>query len=462
MKSKALALTLLFFASACRPGSTTVSSVPTFFLVLPTPTQTATIVPTTVWLTAAPLAASSLIPTTTPTPHWPVATLDIVSSLPMTGLYASTTGSTVKAEKLRLQQADYLACKGKYQLAFDALDNSENRSGGSNAELETANAQSAIDAPSVIAYLGAFTSDDAKLIIPMLNQAGPLVIISPFSTYPGLTKPVNGIPAEPDQYYPTGIRNFARVVTTDDVQGAVSAEFMSQVLGVKSVFILDDEELYGQTVSDVFEAHARILGIQVLGHEAIPRVQGAERHEPLLLRILTSDVGHAPDAIFASTVVNNSAIRLLQEKVDLLGDNSKVKFMGPAGIYTQSFIDSAGNGNAEGVYAAAPGLPYPASLPAAGTQFIKDYEGAYTDMPDPAAIYGYESMNVLLQAIENLCASGGDPTDRRQVRDAVFAVHDFSGALGTWSFDQNGDTTLRGMTIYQVKGGAWEMVNTYK
>jgi branched-chain amino acid transport system substrate-binding protein len=210
----------------------------------------------------------------------------------------------------------------------------------------------------------------------------------------------------------------------------------------------------------VFEAHAKIQGIKVLGHEAID--PGTKDYGPLLRRIGTSNDGFPPDAIYASTLTSDSAIRFLKDKVAILGWNTKVKFMGPAGIQTQALIDGAGTYAAEGVYSAVTGLPYPDSLGAVGKQFITDYEGMYGDLTEPTAIYGYEAMNVLLKAIENVCASGGDPTDRKQVRDALFAIHDFTGALGTWSFDPNGDTTLREATVYEVKDGAWQLVKTYK
>src|SRR2546427_1137 len=82
-----------------------------------------------------------------------------------------------------------------------------------------------------------FSSGAAKLSIPILDQAGPLVMISPANTYAGLTKDAShGAEAdEPGKYYPGGTRNYARVVTADDVQGAVDAKYMSEKLGVKAV-----------------------------------------------------------------------------------------------------------------------------------------------------------------------------------------------------------------------------------
>ena len=71
-------------------------------------------------------------------------------------------------------------------------------------------------------------------------------------------------------------------------------------------------------------------------------------------------------------------------------------------------------------------------------------------------------MNVALAAIESVCASGGDPTSRKAVRDAVFATEDFNGVLGTWSFDANGDTSLTDMTIYKVENGIYKVVGSFQ
>ena len=254
-------------------------------------------------------------------------------------------------------------------------------------------------------------------------------------------------------------RNYARVVTADDVQGKVDANFMFNKLGVKSVYILDDQELYGKGVADVFEKTAKELGMTVAGHEGIdPK---AADYKALMTKISTSNAGGPPDGIFVGMVVDSNASQLLKDKVAIMGDNTKVKYMGPDGVQTQAFIDGAGADVAEGAYGSVAGLA-PENYTAAGQTFLKDYEAKYGKLTEPYAIYGYESMNVLLKAIEDVCAKGGDPTDRKQVLAAVMATKDFDGVLGKWSFDANGDTTLTDMTIYQVQGGAYKAVGTFK
>ena len=389
------------------------------------------------------------------------ATLKIVSSLPMTGASLTQTQTIVNSEQLRLAQANYSACGGKYKISYEAWDDASAALGKWDPAVETENANKAAADKSIIAYLGTFNSGAAKLSIPILNQAGPLVMVSPANTYAGLTKDQShGAEAdEPGKYYPSGVRNYARVVTADDVQGAVDANFMFSQLGVKTVYILDDQELYGKGVADVFEATAKKIGMTVLGHEGIdPK---AADYKALMTKISTSNNGAAPDGIFVGMVVDNNASQLLKDKVAIMGDNTKVKYMGPDGVQTQAFIDGAGADVAEGVYASVAGLA-PENYTDAGKKFLTDYEAKYGKLTEPYAIYGYEAMNVTLAAIESVCASGGDPTDRAAVTKAVFATKDFNGVLGTWSFDANGDPSLTDMTVYQVKNGAYSAVGTFK
>ena len=396
-------------------------------------------------------------PTSTPTPNYPIATLKIVSSLPMSGISHSTTQTIVNAEILRLEQANYSVCGGKYKVEYEAWDDASAALGKWDPALETENANNAVTDNSIIAYLGTFNSGAARLSIPILNEAN-LVMISPANTYPGLTKPGKGDFGEPDKYYPSGTRNYARVSTADDVQGSFAAHFMKDTLSVNTVYIIDDQELYGQILADSFETAAKKIGLTVVGRSSID--PSASSYKSLMKQISTSNNGKPPDAIYASMVVDNNAGQLIKDKVAVLGDNTQVKFMGPDGIQTQYFIDVGGNATT-GVYATVGGLPFEA-LPDIGQQFIKDYESKYGSLYDPYAVYGYEAMNVLLKAIEDVCASGGDATDRDTVRAAVFAIKDFNGALGTWSFDENGDISLTDMTVYQVKNSEYAEVGVYK
>ena len=387
------------------------------------------------------------------------SSLKIVSSLPLTSDALTQTDTIVKSIQLKLKQIDGKVCNGKYRIMYESLDDASAALGKWDPNVEMENAHLAVADKSVVAYIGTFDSDAAKLSIPILGAAN-LVMVSPANTYPGLTR-VNGADTkigEPDMYYPSGQRNYARVIAADDIQGAVAANW-AKILGITSVYILDDAQLYGRSVADEFDKAAQNLGFKVIGHESID--PSAADYMALMEKIAISNGGSPPDAIYASMVVENNAAQLLKDKVSVLGDNTKVKFIGPDGILTQSLIDGAGPDVAEGVYATVGGVPND-QLPPVGQQYLKDYAAEYGPTNEPYAVYGYDAAGAVIKAIEDVCAAGKDPTNRAAVRDAVFAIKNFDGALGNWSFDANGDTSLTDMTGYVVKDGAYAPVGVFK
>ncbi len=380
-------------------------------------------------------------------------TLKIVSSLPLTGASLTQTDTIVKSIQLKLKQIGNAVCDGKYKLVYESKDDASAALGKWDPAVETENANKAAADAAVVAYIGTFNSGAAKLSIPILNKAS-VAMVSPANTYAGLTKPGKGEKGEPDVYYPSGKRNYSRVVAADDIQGAVAANW-AKSLGVNSVYILDDGELYGKGVADVFNQTAQKIGMKVLGQESIdPK---AADYKALMTKIAALN----PEMIYVGMVVDNNAAQLLKDKVGAMGDNTKVKFMGPDGIQTQAFIDGAGKDVAEGAYATVGGVPND-KLPEAGQKYLKEYETEYGKTNEPYAVYGYEAISVVINALENICKDGKNPADRETVRQYVMGTKDFNGVLGTWSFDANGDTSLTDMAGYVVKSGAYAPVGTFK
>jgi branched-chain amino acid transport system substrate-binding protein len=386
-----------------------------------------------------------------------VKTIKIVSSLPMTGTDLPQTKAIVNANTLRIDQSNGAVCDGKYKLVYEAWD-APTTAGQWDPAVETENAKKAAADKSVIAYLGTYNSDAAKLSIPILNQAGPLLMISPTNTNPGLTKADKELPGVTAAYYPTGIRSYARVIPTDDIQGRVAANFVKG-LGAQTVYILNGQQTNSMGIADFFKNTAMEIGLTVVGYESIDPT--ATSYKDLITRISTSNAGKAPDAIYVGMIDASKTAQLLKDKVALMGNNTLVKFIGPNVIQTQTFIDDAGTDVAEGVYTFTAKIPLD-KLPASGQQFVKDYEARYNKLTEPYAAYGYETMSVIIKAIENVCAAGGNPTDRATINKAVFSIKDFDGILGNWSFDANGDTTLADIGFYQVQNGKYIPIGTFK
>ena len=430
-----MTLTLAILACSLSPS--------TILFGTPTPTATATFTQT-----------PSPTPTMTPEP----INIKVISSLPMAGGNLQTE-AIVNAEKLRLSQSNYSACNGRYTISFEAWDDADTDTQRWSPDREAENAEFAAADPSVIAYLATFNSGAALVSIPITNQAGPLVMISPSNTNPTLTKLDTTTLENLAKLYPSGTRNYARVTTADDVQGNVAARFIQSRLNAETVYILDDGDIYGSILADSFETTAEEIGLTVLGRESI---NPNDRDYRLIMNnIAESNNGHPPDVIYVSMVYNNNAAQVLKDKIAVMGDNTKVRFVGPDGLFVQDFLNEAGTENAQGVFVSSIGLDFK-EFPAKGQQFLLEYEAEYKNEADYYAIYGYEVMSVLLQAIENICMEGGDATNRETVRAAVFAITEFSGVLGTWSFDENGDTSLTDMTFYEVQDGEFISDGSYR
>jgi branched-chain amino acid transport system substrate-binding protein len=369
----------------------------------------------------------------------------IVSSLPRTGSSKGQTDTVVNAIKQRLEEANSQACDGKFSIEYRDLDDATAAKGAWDEAAEASNANKAAADADVMVYLGTFNSGAAKISIPILN-AVDLVMISPANTYTGLTKPGKGEPGEPDKYYPTGKRNYSRVIPADDLQGAAGANWAKE-LGAKTVFILDDTELYGKGLADVFDAKAKEIGLEVLGREGIDGK--AADYRALAAKILDLN----PDLVYYGGITQNNAGQIWK---DIRGEGYKNKLMGPDGIFEQAFLDAAGADIAEGSYITFGGVP-PDKLEGKAGEWYKAYKAKFNSEPEAYAVYGYEAANVALAAIDKVCAK-----DRAKIRDAIFATKDFEGVLGTWSFDANGDTTLTAMSGQIVKGGKFEFAQTIK
>ncbi len=400
------------------------------------PTKPAAVAETKPTTAAAPAAAGG-----------DAGRLKIVSSLPRTGSSKAQTDTIVNSIKMAVEESNGKA--GNFTIVYEDWDDATAAKGAWDAAKESENANKAVADADVMLYIGTFNSGAAKVSMPILNQAN-LVMISPANTYPGLTKPGTGESNEPKVYQPTGKPNYTRVVPADDLQGAVAAAWAKE-LGAKSVYILDDTELYGKGVAVVFTASAKKIGIEVKNNGGVSEgIDGkAQDYRALAQKIKASN----PDMVYYGGITQNNAGKLWKDLRATLGD--KVMLMGPDGIAEEAFIKDAGDA-AENTYVTFGGLPAE-KLTGAGAEWYKKYKDKFKSEPEVYAVYGYEATKVAIAAIEK-----AGKKDRAAIRDAVFGTKDFKGVLGTWSFDANGDTSLTTMSGQQIKKGKLEFQKELK
>jgi branched-chain amino acid transport system substrate-binding protein len=96
----------------------------------------------------------------------------------------------------------------------------------------------------------------------------------------------------------------------------------------------------------------------------------------------------------------------------------------------------------------------PDKFPPAGKAFFDKYTKETGDKtPAPYAIYGYESMSLILQALQKDADANGGKVSRQGAIDEVFKTKGRQSVLGTYDIDKNGDTTLTDYGLYSIKNG---------
>ncbi|HYO17768.1 MAG TPA: branched-chain amino acid ABC transporter substrate-binding protein [Dermatophilaceae bacterium] len=375
-------------------------------------------------------------------------TLVISSDLPLQGGSADASISTNNMIKLYLKSLDNKV--GDYTIEFKEYDNSTAAKGSWDDATCAANAQAHVANTNEVAVMGTYNSGCAKIIAPVLNQApdGPMLMVSHANTNPGLTKTWD--PGEPEKYFPSGTRSYARVVTTDDYQGAAIAAYAGKELGLKKCYIVNDNQTYGQGVARSFVDSAEANGIEVVGNDPWDSKQTS------YTALFEKAKAKNPDCIIMSGVYDLNGGQLIKDKVAVLGDNEKVKVLAPDGFV--GYPDFQAQPEAEGVFLTFAGLSLAQLAEAGGAaqQLLADYETEYGEPPSTGyALYGTAAVQVILAAIE---ASDGT---RKGVNAAVFSgsgltVDETTSAIGkAFTIDPaTGDIDVKDISVLQIQNGA--------
>jgi branched-chain amino acid transport system substrate-binding protein len=318
------------------------------------------------------------------------------------------------------------------------LDDASPQTGKWDGAVEAENANKAVADRDAMVYIGTYNSGAAKVSIPINNRARMLQV-TPANTYPGLTKKAGAAPGEPEIYRPSGVPNYVRPVPADDIQGAVGARW-AKALGHRKVFILDDQELYGKGIADVFETEAFRLGLQVAGHEGIDFKQPDQK--PVLTKVRATGA----DLVYMGGVVETGAQVIIRQMKGLGLVMPKVRFMGPDGLLEETLVAGA---TCEAVKAVGFRITF-ASLPfeqlkGLGGKAYTAYKDKYKLEPTAYALYAYDAARVAIEAVRR-----ADKKDREAIRAAAFTLKNFEGINGPFSVDANGDTDSKVMSGYGI------------
>jgi ABC-type branched-subunit amino acid transport system substrate-binding protein len=322
--------------------------------------------------------------------------LTIYASLPPGGAGGQTAADVLAAEHLALQQAG--TSVGKFTVKLVTLHGRET----------TDNARRAIQDSTAIAYLGEIGPGTSQESVPITNELG-LLQVSPTDTAAYLTQAVPEVSGSPTTFYPsrsTYHETFARVVPSSAQEAtAIAAEMHS--LGLSKLYVADDGTSYGATITGEVRAAATKQGLSVASSPA------------------------SADAVFYG---GNTIVRATRALDQAAAASSAAKLFAPSALYDDAFVAGLSAAAKKNLYVSSPGFT-PATLTAAGRQFVAAFRSAYRHVPAPQAIFGYEAMSAVLAVLKQAGIGAGT---RSTVVSDFLALHGRQSVLGTYSISSGG------------------------
>jgi branched-chain amino acid transport system substrate-binding protein len=360
-------------------------------------------------------------------------TLAIGVDLPLSGEEGSQGTPTLNGVKY--------AVSGKtiqgYTITVKSFDDVVN--GAHDAQKGAQNVQQMLSDNSIVGMVGPFNSSVARAEIPVALGAPA-----------DITCKAAGLPSAKD-LRPSGPNNYFRVATTDDLQGPANADFLYNTLKMTKVAVSSDNEVYGKGIADTFAARFKKLGGSVVG----PRFDFDPKNTNDFRTFLQQAKSAGAQAVYFGGVTANKGCVLRSQMSGIFPTGEATPMLGGDGIAQDSSCIKDAGTNAVGIYGTV-ATANPDQTPTAKTA-IDGFKKAYTNKADYGSytIPAYDAAGVIMKAIDKVLTDnkGTWPTDvqkaREAVRLAIANIGSYSGAMGTFSFDPNGDTSAKVVAIYE-------------
>lgn len=277
----------------------------------------------------------------------------------------------------------------------------------------------------VAGVVGHLNSGTTVVASKVYNAAG-IPQVAPAATNPTLTR--------------QNFNTVFRVIGDDQQVGAAIAQYMVGKLGAKTVAVVDDRTAFGQGVADVVAKTVTKLGGKVVAREYTN--DKASDFRPILTSIKSKNV----QAIFYGGVIAQAG-PLKKQMAEMA---MKMPLFGTS-ISNDTFADLAGKDAAQGTYSGDSGQAIE-KMPG-GADFTKKFNAKFGKVVMYAP-YGYDATNVLINAMK--AANSADP---KKYLPEIYKLN-FKGVTGPIAFDNKGDLRSAAVTIFQVKNGKFEPLET--
>jgi branched-chain amino acid transport system substrate-binding protein len=359
--------------------------------------------------------------------------LAIYSSLPLQGPSAGVSEEIVGGEKLAL--ADAGGRIGQFKISYVSLDDSSPKSGQWDPGVTATDAKTAAQDTGTIAYLGEYNSAATAISLPLINAAG-IAQVSPQSPYVGLTSTLDAGQDEPERFYPTGKHNFVRLQPGDSAQAEAQVELM-RTLGVKRLYVLNDQDPFEVPLSQIVAGDAERAGIKVVGNDSLSTTPGA-----VFAGEVEKIAESGAQAVFLAGGPGAGTVTLWRQ---LHSSDPHLWLLGSSSLAIEEFTSKLGAA-ASSAYLTTPLLP-PSLYPPSAQRVLADYRRRFATVGGPYALYGYEAMTVVLDAIR---AAGSHGNNRQAVIEKLLATRERDSVIGRYSIEADGETTLSSYGVYRV------------
>jgi branched-chain amino acid transport system substrate-binding protein len=397
-------------------------------------------------------------------------TITLGVDLPLTGSEGPAGISTLNGVRFFVHRHPTL---DGFNIAVDARDDGVGASGDGSRSVQ--NLHAFIADPHVLAMIGPFDSSVARGQIPVANVAH-LAMVSPATSSRCLTKepflpaalnPMRtaiscksaGLPS-PGELRPTGVNNYFRLSTTDELQGPAAADYASTRLNLLRVAVISDNEAYGQALATSFVARFNHLGGSVVANLEVDPTKTVD-----LIAFLQRAKNDGAQGLYFGGTSAEGACAVRRQMATVFGAGTAAPLLGGDGIALDPACVRDAGPNATGIFATVPAADA-TRIDSAGP-VIAAFRSQFGRPEDfgPYTVAAYDATGVVYNALGRaIMAAGGNTPARDSIVAELAATTAFSGATGVFGFDAAGDTTSRLLSIFEPVGpdplSGWKWVET--
>ena len=298
--------------------------------------------------------------------------------------------------------------------------------------------------PNVVGVLGPNCSVAAASALPILSEAG-LVVISPATSSPLLT---NDNPDEGGLWQP----GFYRTAHNDRIQGQIAAQFAYNELGARTAATIHDGDPYTDGLQGAFAEAFIELGGEIL-------FQGAVNKGDTDMRPILTEIASNPPDVMYYPLFEPEVNFLTARSVEFPELAETKRFVADAAL-VDSFPENTGDASI-GVYVSGPYLDPEGNY----AILLEVWEELYGGVP-PAGFHAHavDATCMLIETLEAIAVDNGDGSltiGRQAIRNHLNNLTDFEGLTGMLNCDTRGECAAgEALGVYQItnaelNNGSW-------